>query len=254
MMEKADTEGLRFYQNDRARVREAANAHGKLYDSRAGWAAYYRYQPRDMERICGDLKAHVKIKKPKVHVSALRRAGRATADYAPANCPKDIAVVGTHDEDAPLVSKMQSAFEATVKTRAEGFQKAKRYMGLRCLLYWLFVAYSLGVLATAAWFYWIAQPPVEQAGAEPPLLISYLFDGISWILPDYIFSFFDPLLERAKVDWVVALAVVAVLGVFVILKGVFEGRSRRHALDAWRDFREDVYPQTGGVEAPGQED
>jgi len=244
MMKEAADEGLEFYTEDRNRIREDANAHGKFYDSRAGLAAYYRYEPRDMARICNDPQSSVAIVKPKIHLSALRRVARATAGYAPTSLPEHISVVGTHNVDVDLAGKMADAFEATAPARADGFKKAARYVRRRRCLYFVFLAYSLGILAVAAWLYFPDQSSMEQANGGAPWPIGYLFDFIVWILPDYLFGFFHPLLEQAKVHWVIALIVVAVLLLLVILKFIFERASRRLGLDAWYAYRETVYPDS----------
>lgn len=245
MMAKAEKEGLLFYKDVRAGVREAANAHGKQYDSRAGLAAYYRYKPRVIKQICDSAKPRVKIDKPKIHMSALRRAARATAGYAPAGIPEDIAVVGTHDEDDRLIKRLADAFNPTAELRTGGLRKVARYVRARRILYHLFLLYSLGLLGAAAWFYWFAQQPVEPTGAQPPWLVGFLFDAIRWVVPDFLFGFLRPLLEQARAHWVIALIVIAVLPGLVILKSIFESKSSRHARDAWRAFRECVYPQRG---------
>lgn len=242
MMEKAEKEDLWFYKDVRAEVRQAADPHGRIYDSRAGLAAYYRYRPRNLAKICNDRCAKVKIQEPKLHVSTLRRAARATADYAPPNIPAHVAVVKTHRDDGPCVKKMETHLQNTAGSRASGCRTANRFVLFRRILYYVFVAYSLGILAAAAWFYCSSRSICVGPEAEMPKLVGYLFDVIEWLLPDYALSFFNPLLEQAKAHWIIAIAVLAVLPCLAILKRILEGRSRATALDAWREFREEVFP------------
>ncbi len=242
MMQKAEDAGLLFYSDVRTGVREAANAHGKLYDSRAGLAAYYRYHPRDIKGICDDSQAKVRIKSPKVHFSALRRIARATEDYAPANLPSDIRIVGSHKGDKAMADRLTRAFRATNDERAGGVAKVARVVGARRALYWCFLIYSLGLAGATAWFYWFATPSSQPTQEQTPKLVGYLFDGIEWLLPDFLLRFAEPLLDQARDHWVTGLLVVAVLLLFAGLKGHLENKCRRQALDAWRDFRERVYP------------
>jgi uncharacterized protein (DUF2235 family) len=236
MMEEAGHEGLLFYDDVRHRIREDANAHGRMYDSRAGLAAYYRYAPRNIKAISDDAK--VPAGKPKVHFSALRRAARATGGYAPIRFVDDIEVVGTYpDADAGLVRKLAATYRAAASGRAAHAKVIDGLIKARTALYWLFLAYSLGILLAAALFYWYVPPPAAPAAA-PPELVRWLFDGMTWVLPDYAFGFFKPLLQQAKAHWVIALAALALLLCLVILKWVLARKTRHEALDAWRDFRE----------------
>ena len=74
MMGKAIGCGLRFADGAREEVQRTADAHGRLYDSRRGWGAFYRPALRNpyAEDCC-----------PKVHVSVKERIYRGTQYYAP---------------------------------------------------------------------------------------------------------------------------------------------------------------------------
>ena len=63
MMVKAEAAGLIFDPESVIKVSREANVQGKHYNSRAGLASYYRYQPRDIGELCAD-KA-VNIARPK---------------------------------------------------------------------------------------------------------------------------------------------------------------------------------------------
>ena len=69
MMGKAESCGLRFTDGAREEVQRTADAHGRLYDSRGGWGAFYRPSLRNpyAEDCC-----------PKVHVSVKERIDRGT--------------------------------------------------------------------------------------------------------------------------------------------------------------------------------
>lgn len=242
MMARADSSGLKFYKDVREKVREAANAHGRLYDSRAGLASYYRYSPRIIETLCDGRKPHVKIGTPKIHFSALRRAARATDGYAPGAIPPKVKVVGTHDKDNDLVSRLEEAFSGSAKDLARGSSIVARWVSRRRVLYFLFLFYSLGLLAAAGVIRWSDLFPAPTPGVEPPWIVGILFTAIEWVLPEAILGFLDPMLEQAKAHWIVALVVFAVLPGLVLLKWIFEKQSSRRARDAWRSFREKVYP------------
>ena len=77
MMQKAGTCGLRFSEGRLETVQRGADAHGRIYDSRTGLKAFYRYALRnpycdaDYRRL------------PRVHVSVIRRIRQRTNLYAP---------------------------------------------------------------------------------------------------------------------------------------------------------------------------
>ena len=94
MMKHASTAKLRFSQLDSSMYAERQNPHDKLYDSRSGLGAYYRYRPRDIGAICGGYG----IENPRIHVSAIDRVALRTEGYAPGIIPKGSVVVGDGDD------------------------------------------------------------------------------------------------------------------------------------------------------------
>ena len=67
MMQKAADQGLRFLDAAFRLYWQQMNVDDKLYDPRAGLAVYYRYQPRDIAKICA---ANGAVE-PKIHVSVM---------------------------------------------------------------------------------------------------------------------------------------------------------------------------------------
>lgn len=90
MMEQAGAERLRFLREVRDRYRDAHNINDKLYDSRSGLCAYYRYRPRSMRILYRDSAVS-----PNVHITALERAVQSTEGYAPGNVPRAATFVET---------------------------------------------------------------------------------------------------------------------------------------------------------------
>lgn len=90
MMEKAHDAGLQFLEEDRRIYQGHANANGKLYDSRAGWAVYYRYEPRNIGELCDAKKV-----KPLIHESVLQRSLLVSEGYAPGNIPSNACFVSS---------------------------------------------------------------------------------------------------------------------------------------------------------------
>ena len=74
MMGKAEERDLVFLPGTREEHRNGADAHGRLYDSRAGTGAFYRYAARNLYERAAD---------PHVHASVFERITRGTDRYAP---------------------------------------------------------------------------------------------------------------------------------------------------------------------------
>ena len=90
MMHRASECGLQLLESSWAEYREAADPHGRLYSSRAGFAAFYRYGRREV--LC---RPHV----PCIHESVFKRIRRGTDRYAPKVIGKEGYVILR--DDAP---------------------------------------------------------------------------------------------------------------------------------------------------------
>lgn len=131
----AEGEQLRYVSGRESDYRATANAHGRMYDSRAGAAVYYRYRPRNIRalsagRISGS---------PKVHVSALARIVRSTAGYAPSAIPRDYTVVDAYDPNP----------ESDPEERDRCLELARNVIWWRRVLYFGFLAASLAFVVRA---------------------------------------------------------------------------------------------------------
>ncbi len=126
-------DGLRFMADERERIGQKACFDGPLYDSRSGIGNLYRYDPRDIDRLCREnkpglanwLKSKIRysrwyidlapkrlrelmerftqlqaihdnpvvIERPKIHHSVFKRLRRDGQGYAPINIPDNYAYV-----------------------------------------------------------------------------------------------------------------------------------------------------------------
>jgi uncharacterized protein (DUF2235 family) len=89
MMAEAEARGLRFIDVDRRSIRNHYDPQDKLYDSRASFSIYYRWQPRSIVELC----TKHKMGRPKIHVSVFERIANGTDGYAPGNVPYDCEIV-----------------------------------------------------------------------------------------------------------------------------------------------------------------
>ncbi len=90
MIEEAIPHGLLIDDAKRDEYRHAADVYGRLYDSRTGLAAYYRYKPRYIdilgpEYTSGDVR---------IHHTVFARISEAFDDYSPHNLPNRCEVAG----------------------------------------------------------------------------------------------------------------------------------------------------------------
>ncbi len=110
IIKHAAVAGLTFKADVVGAYEEAANPFGKLYDSRAGAAAYYRYAPRRV-----DEKGYPE--RAQVHESVFRRMATGDDGYAPISLAPKLDVVVEHVPvpTAPGISRF-SAFTVAATT------------------------------------------------------------------------------------------------------------------------------------------
>jgi uncharacterized protein (DUF2235 family) len=87
MIDEADAKGLKFEPSLVEEYRAIATPTGRLYDSRSGIGALWRYQPRDAQLLMGE-----KIT-PLVHHSVVTRMTYGNDGYAPISLPEQINVL-----------------------------------------------------------------------------------------------------------------------------------------------------------------
>ena len=145
IMSRAEQHGLRFVPAERLIYRYHADVDDKMYDSRGGIGVFYRWQPRDVQRLC-DENGIV----PKIHRSVFERIARNTEGYAPGSLPADALVVSTAGSSA-----VGEAIRALVRDHHGSaiplLRREARSQLLGRYAYWAFV---YGVLATAALMLW----------------------------------------------------------------------------------------------------
>jgi len=152
MMQKAATAGLRFREGAIDDVMGSANVHDKLYDSRSGLGAYYRYLPRDIGAVCDDFCADGTAS---IHRSVLERIEGRVQDYAPGNFPSRFKVDQTESirgwSDQVLdgvIERVATALQSEDRERSGSPALARWRIRLRVTLHWLVVSLGLAVMGT----------------------------------------------------------------------------------------------------------
>jgi uncharacterized protein (DUF2235 family) len=87
MIGEAASKGLRFMPSIVDNFAALATPTGRIYDPRSGFGAFYRYQPRDVQKLMGQGVT------PVVHGSVMTRIVSGTEGYAPISLPQNIAVL-----------------------------------------------------------------------------------------------------------------------------------------------------------------
>lgn len=222
MLREAQAAGLALHPQAMAEFQNLANAHADMADSRAGLAAYYRYDPRRLSSLCNDRYNRVFIERPKVHHSVLERIREQQVEYVPHVLPAAYDVV---DAQGAVVSS--AGFESADQAR----ERERRLESAWDLVWWRRLAYfaTLGLtfaLAALPWFGGVR----ETGGCTGGLcFLEPVFDAIGAFLPSALDSWMDA--YRRNMTLFAALAVP--LGLSLWLGKRLERRIARRSAAAW---------------------
>jgi uncharacterized protein (DUF2235 family) len=180
MMSQAESAGLRFVAADREFYHHHATVDDKLYDPRAGLGVFYRWEPRDIARLCARSQVQ-----PKIHVSVMERVAHGTDDYCPGNLPTDATVVATFTRDAAKDDAIQQRALGTQQVlrdahsgQAPLLHQAHRDVSIGRSSYRLFAVSCIAALALVASI-------TSASGITPEYSLRYLGE-IAAQLPNYL--------------------------------------------------------------------
>lgn len=237
MMAKASAHGLRFKEQTWQRFAADADVHGKLYDSRAYLAAYYRYQPRDVAALC----ARHGVRAVGAHASVFARIARFTRDYVPANLecapgdaggPLPLVVVGDGqpDEQAGGLASLQERLDAGAGRRRARMAATRPIVRKLTWLYYAFLALSLATIALAL-SPGTTSDALSTAGAPPGSAVVGMEEAaLRFLAPGFLADLLHPLIVRGDILIVVGAGLSLLFGVRCRLRG----RVRDLAYAAWR--------------------
>jgi len=186
MMGEARACGLEFKRDTEAleAVRLGSDEDGRLYDSRYGLAAYYRYCPRKLvdlthARFSSTPDDEVTVDVPKIHESVFHRIRTGARSYAPVGLPERYAVVTAAGH------KLQGDANP-YETRDQASARFRLQEWVWNLVWWRRVAYFASVAASAylvlfPWIHTSRSPgtsawsflsgPIRGAGAVLPAVV-----------------------------------------------------------------------------------
>jgi uncharacterized protein (DUF2235 family) len=214
-----------------AEWRQRAAPCAPMGDSRHGVAAYYRYHPRPIGRLCGfkdhsterNPKSSVTIDRPKIHESVFERIRDARDSYAPFALPETYAVVTRQGEvlagdEGPARNVFEHSTQAASRVREQ--QGAWDAVWLRRVVYFATIATTLFLLALPL----VPLPVVPAADASPNLKLA--IGAIGGLVPGFAQSFLERYQDRPGWFVIAAGLVGGLLWCGSFLKGKVNDRMR----------------------------
>jgi len=154
IMQKAQQRDLRLLVDDRKYYWEHGSVDDKMYDSRAGLGVFYRWQPRNMQRLCEQQKA---ARRPSIHLSVLERIAHGTDGYAPGTLAPGAEIVFTPSNDpeqdaavAVRAAAAKAALNAAFAKCGSDLNKAHGTIAIGRIAYYLYVVSCLAVILAAS--------------------------------------------------------------------------------------------------------
>jgi uncharacterized protein (DUF2235 family) len=154
MMQKAQQNGLRILADDRKNYWEHGNVDDKMYDSRAGLGVFYRWKPRNMQKLWLDQKAGTL---PPIHLSVLERIAHGTDGYAPGTLAPAVSITFTSTDDLAekeaLIVRAEaakSALEGAYARCGLNLQKARGTVLIGRIAYYIYVLSCLAAILAAS--------------------------------------------------------------------------------------------------------
>jgi uncharacterized protein (DUF2235 family) len=182
---------------------------GRLYDSRSGLGAYYRYGPRKVPDLCNDPDVGVSVLLPKIHESVFDRIDSGCNAYAPIGLPPQYLIV---QRSGKLTSLGPTTFETPTGASARFVAQEKlwNFVWMRRIAYFATLGASLHLAA-----FWLFHDRVKEHEFESPLrMVSEMVRFIESFLPRSLHWWTD--WYAANPEWlaggVIAVALLMLLG------------------------------------------
>lgn len=245
MLSEAQAAGLRSLDAVTDRYRALANSAGPMHDSRSGFGAYYRYQPRNIgawlhppvtESIVQDPDLRGEdglpqglLTRVQLHESVIARISNGTDGYAPFTLPASIEVVPPHarGENAPQADSetleapsikeqrvtplVQPQVRARVEDRTNGEMRAAAMAAVWDLVWYRRVYYFATLLLTLALLampVWVSEAPEAPVLADGRNWAGSLIRLVAVATPDFL----DPAIESmAENSFYFLLLVIAIV-------------------------------------------
>jgi len=176
MIDRCEAAGLRFVESEKRYFHERRDAADKLYDSRAGMAVYYTYEPRDVGK-----RSHESLRKgdkPRIHLGAIERIALRADGYGPLGFPKEVAVVTTERPTANQETVLRKIEELLAASHGKAvLTRAAVAVGLRRWSNIVMLVATLGLVAGLAKKYGWSK--LGQAATSPIDFASWAYEKIA---------------------------------------------------------------------------
>jgi hypothetical protein len=222
-------------ESDELKAREDAN--GKLYNSRSGLQAYYRYKPRNVAKLCNDDVNDV-VAEVKIHKSVFDRVLTRHTAYYPIGIPENF-IIASNPTVHNVTSGAQSQPKTTIDANSSKTMWARALKRVWDFVFWRRILYLCFLLTTLAF---VATPFVfntrPETGGEnsSSLLSTLLFDLADRTLPEAAGVWIDAL--RSNPLLLVPFAVL--FAAIYAIKLVLQKRAHTHAAVAWSHISETI--------------
>ena len=224
---------LRFHAPALQDIRNLANAHAEMGNSRGGLASYYRYDPRRVSTLCDDNYNRVWIKPPKIHHTVFDRIKAQIVTYIPHMVPAAYDVVGPNGKIVP------NPYETPIQAsqRNDDLERAWDLVWWRRLVYLLTIFLS-AVLVLFPWIWDTAEVP---ACTGFWCFIGPVIAAVAAFLPSWADTWF----KAFELHPGTFMALALVLGAVMWFGSWLERRIEARATEAWSPLS-GIKPANGG--------
>jgi hypothetical protein len=243
--ERAQTTGLRFDQAALGRIAANASPYARLYDSRRGVAALYRYSPRTREITEG-------TPDPLIHWSVIMRMGDGSDRYAPIILPPRFRILAPDHKsivrmaDAVTLSQSGDSQMAALGTALLplGTPSEQQVSWIWDFIWWRRVIYfaTLSAVALVALYPLIGKVlnrwfDERDAHAVSQGIVDELAGMVSAFIPSFLSPWLDALRDQPEAFMIIGGA----LAYFYFLGALLGKRIEDRAFAAWQT-RPQTYP------------
>jgi len=221
------SDGLHFIPQFLQEIRSHSDWNGVQHDSRSGLGAYYRYKPREIERLCNDPDNKVTIERPKIHRGVLERIKRNAVPYAPVGLPKSYDVVST-PHDVKSTAEQPKTFETTseARKRSDALNHALDIVYWRR---WLYAAFLLTTLSLIFAVEFLLDPDENGSCAGIACLFAPLLEYAIDALPNFVADWLEALKQNPRV----LVGFLFGFAILIVLKIRLLDQTNKKATAAW---------------------
>jgi hypothetical protein len=221
--------GLHFIPERRREILCHCDWHSVQHDSRSGFAAYYRYKPRNIANLCNDPKNGVFVSNPKIHRGVLERIKCSAVPYAPAGLPASHQVVVTRGEPRSYESSTQS------EARAKALNYAKDVVYWRQWLYAALLFTTVMLIASRFYLEWTTGEPCKGSACVIDSALEFLIT----MIPNFAVGWIEALRQNPAWLW----GFIITFAILFTLKSKAWKKTLLESTRAWAELKKRGSPR-----------